>query len=196
MTTLISCVRHGVPTALSEATTLGRTLKERSADVLAHFDRPAVRPGLVARVHNPDDGREGGRVGRPLVDRRPAEGLADDLGIRRQRQPGPGRVTAVVLTCAKLDLQRSLGNDQTPCSRARVDIGKADAGRGHQDQNKRKNDGEHQSASAHRHRHGCPQMSRMSDHPGGAQVRADELAAGAARRSGAAPTNAPPSVAA
>ena len=36
----IESVSHGVPAALTELATLGRTLKKRAADVLAYFDRP------------------------------------------------------------------------------------------------------------------------------------------------------------
>jgi transposase len=40
MTALIQTVSSGVPAALTEIITLGRTLKRRAADVLAYFDRP------------------------------------------------------------------------------------------------------------------------------------------------------------
>ena len=42
MTELIDSVSHGVPAALTEVITLGRTLKKRAADVLAYFDRPGT----------------------------------------------------------------------------------------------------------------------------------------------------------
>src|SRR3954454_12453650 len=35
---LIESLSHGVPTVLTELRTLGRTLKQRAADVLAYFD--------------------------------------------------------------------------------------------------------------------------------------------------------------
>jgi transposase len=41
MEKLIASVSQGVPAALSEVITLGRTLKKRADDVLAYFDRPA-----------------------------------------------------------------------------------------------------------------------------------------------------------
>jgi hypothetical protein len=40
MLKVIESVSHGVPAALIELATLGRTLKKRAADVLAYFDRP------------------------------------------------------------------------------------------------------------------------------------------------------------
>ena len=45
METLITAVSIGVPPALEEITTLGRTLKKRAADVLAYFDRPGTSNG-------------------------------------------------------------------------------------------------------------------------------------------------------
>lgn len=36
---------RGVPAAMIELTTLGRTLKSGAADVLAHFDRPGASIG-------------------------------------------------------------------------------------------------------------------------------------------------------
>ena len=51
MTTLIASVSHGVPAALSEVTTLGRTLKKRSADVLAYFERPGTSNGPTEAIN-------------------------------------------------------------------------------------------------------------------------------------------------
>jgi len=45
MTRLIASISHDVPAALSEVITLGRTLKNRAADVLAYFDRPHTSNG-------------------------------------------------------------------------------------------------------------------------------------------------------
>ena len=45
MTSLIASVSQGVPAALSEVITLGRTLKKRADDVLAYFDRPGTSNG-------------------------------------------------------------------------------------------------------------------------------------------------------
>lgn len=42
MQAVLGSVASGVPTALAELVTLGRTLTERAADVLAHFDRPST----------------------------------------------------------------------------------------------------------------------------------------------------------
>lgn len=42
MQALIDILAAGVPAALVEIRTLGRTLKQRGADVLAYFDRPGT----------------------------------------------------------------------------------------------------------------------------------------------------------
>lgn len=45
MRKLITAISSGVPAALSEVITLGRTLKKRAADVLAYFDYPKASNG-------------------------------------------------------------------------------------------------------------------------------------------------------
>jgi hypothetical protein len=45
MRAVIDLVSHGVPSALTELITLGRTLTKRAADVLAYFDRPGTSNG-------------------------------------------------------------------------------------------------------------------------------------------------------
>ena len=49
MVKLIDTISTGVPNALVEVTTLGRTLKKRAADVLAYFDRPGTSNGPPRR---------------------------------------------------------------------------------------------------------------------------------------------------
>ncbi|WP_098960082.1 ISL3 family transposase, partial [Pseudonocardia sp. N23] len=50
MTNLIESVTTGVPTALTELRTLGRTLKKRAEDVLAYFDRPGTSNGPTEAI--------------------------------------------------------------------------------------------------------------------------------------------------
>ncbi len=45
MRAVIDDLSHDVPTALTELRRLGRTLKQRAADVLAYFDRPGTSNG-------------------------------------------------------------------------------------------------------------------------------------------------------
>jgi transposase len=51
MQQLIKSVSDGVPTALTELITLGRTLKKRAADVLAYFDRPGTSNGPTEAIN-------------------------------------------------------------------------------------------------------------------------------------------------
>jgi transposase len=51
MEKLIASVSSGVPTALIEVATLGRTLKKRAADVLAYFDRPGTSNGPTEAIN-------------------------------------------------------------------------------------------------------------------------------------------------
>ncbi len=51
MTKLIASISSGVPKALTEIITLGRTLKKRAADVLAYFDRPHTSNGPTEAVN-------------------------------------------------------------------------------------------------------------------------------------------------
>lgn len=51
MSELIASISHGVPAALREVATLGRTLAKRSADVLAYFDRPGTSNGPTEAIN-------------------------------------------------------------------------------------------------------------------------------------------------
>src|SRR3954469_2476221 len=51
MEALIASVSSGVPAALAEVITLGRTLKKRSADVLAYFDGPGTPNGPTEAIN-------------------------------------------------------------------------------------------------------------------------------------------------
>ncbi|GAA1421052.1 hypothetical protein GCM10009640_11260 [Agrococcus citreus] len=63
MLQLIDTVGHGVPGALTELLTLGRTLKQWAADVLAYFDRAGTSNGPTEVIN----GRLGRlRAARPL----------------------------------------------------------------------------------------------------------------------------------
>ena len=50
MTRLIASTSRGVPAALTEVITLGRTLKNRAADILAYFDRPGTSNGPTEAI--------------------------------------------------------------------------------------------------------------------------------------------------
>ena len=48
---VIAAVSTGVPRALREIITLGRTLKKRAGDVLAYFDRPGTSNGPTEAIN-------------------------------------------------------------------------------------------------------------------------------------------------
>ena len=50
MRQLIDSISRGVPAALTEVITLGRTLKKRAADILAYFDRPGTSNGPTEAI--------------------------------------------------------------------------------------------------------------------------------------------------
>ena len=60
MVELIDTVGAGVPAALREVITLGRTLKQRAADVLAYFDRPGTSNGQSLTRYGPPAGCSNG----------------------------------------------------------------------------------------------------------------------------------------
>jgi hypothetical protein len=72
MTTLIASLSHGVPTALTELITLGRTLKQRAVDVLAYFDRPGTSNGPTEAICECRDGWSGTGWSGWFRSRRPA----------------------------------------------------------------------------------------------------------------------------
>ena len=51
MSKLIASLSSGVPAALVELRTLGRTLKQRAVDVLAYFDRPSTSNGPTEAIN-------------------------------------------------------------------------------------------------------------------------------------------------
>jgi hypothetical protein len=51
MANLIDALSSGVPEPLTELITLGRTLKKRAVDVLAHFDRPGSSNGPTEAIN-------------------------------------------------------------------------------------------------------------------------------------------------
>lgn len=63
MTSLIESISHGVPAALTELITLGRTLKKRAADVLAYFERPGTSNGPTEAINGRLEHRRGSALG-------------------------------------------------------------------------------------------------------------------------------------
>jgi transposase len=87
MTTLIGSVSHGVPAALSEVTTLGRTLKKRSTDVLAYFARPGTSNGPTEAINGRLEHLRGSALGFRNLTHYIARSLLETGGFRPQLHP-------------------------------------------------------------------------------------------------------------
>jgi transposase len=86
MTTLIEALHHGVPAALSEVATLGRTLNKRAADVLANFDRPGTSNGPTEAINGRLEHLRGSALGFRNLTNYIARSLLEAGGFRPQLQ--------------------------------------------------------------------------------------------------------------
>ncbi|MGZ5405665.1 MAG: ISL3 family transposase [Nocardioides sp.] len=87
MQRLIESVSHGVPAALSEVITLGRTLKKRAADVLAYFDRPGTSNGPTEAINGRLEHLRGSALGFRNLTNYIARSLLETGGFRPQLHP-------------------------------------------------------------------------------------------------------------
>jgi len=88
MEKLITSVSQGVPTALSEVVTLGRTLKKRAADVLAYFDRPGTSNGSTEAINGRLEHLRGSALGFRNLTNYIARSLLETGGFRPRLHPG------------------------------------------------------------------------------------------------------------
>ena len=88
MVDLIDTVSTGVPAALTEVTTLGRTLKKRAADVLAYFDRPGTSNGPTEAINGRLEHLRGSALGFRNLTNYIARSLLESGGFRPQLHPG------------------------------------------------------------------------------------------------------------
>lgn len=87
MVKLIDSVSHGVPTALTEVITLGRTLKKRAADVLAYFDRPGTSNGPTEAINGRLEHLRSSALGFRNLTNYIARSLLETGGFRPQLHP-------------------------------------------------------------------------------------------------------------
>jgi transposase len=87
MTKLIESISHGVPKALSEVITLGRTLTKRAVDVLAYFDRPGTRNGPTEAINGRLEHLRGSALGFRNLTNYIARSLLETGGFRPQLHP-------------------------------------------------------------------------------------------------------------
>jgi len=87
MRTLIDSVSQGVPGALGEVGTLGRTLNKRAADVLAYFDRPGTSNGPTEAINGRIEHLRGSALGFRNLTNYIARSLLETGGFRPQLHP-------------------------------------------------------------------------------------------------------------
>ena len=84
MATLITTLSTGVPQALQEVITLGRTLKKRAADVLAYFDRPGTSNGPTEAINGRLEHLRGSALGFRNLTNYIARSLLETGGFKPQ----------------------------------------------------------------------------------------------------------------
>jgi transposase len=88
MTALIDALRRGVPAALTELITLGRTLTKRAEDVLAYFDRPGTSNGPTEAINGRLEHLRGSALGFRNLTNYIARSLLETGGFRPRLHPG------------------------------------------------------------------------------------------------------------
>jgi len=84
MVKLIESLSTGVPKALVEMITLGRTLRKRAADVLAYFDRPGTSNGPTEAINGRLEHLRGSALGFRNLTNYIARSLLETGGFRPQ----------------------------------------------------------------------------------------------------------------
>jgi transposase len=87
MVNLINSIRTGVPEALVEVITLGRTLNKRAAGVLAYFDRPGTSNGPTEAINGRLEHLRGPALGLRNLTNYIARSLLETGGFRPQLHP-------------------------------------------------------------------------------------------------------------
>ena len=82
MAQLIDSLGSGVPKALVELVTLGRTLTKRAADVLAYFDRPGTSNGPTEAINGRLEHLRGSALGFRNLTNYIARSLLETGGFR------------------------------------------------------------------------------------------------------------------
>jgi transposase len=90
MSKLIQAVSNGVPAALTEVRRLGRTLKQRAADVLAYFDRPGTSNGPTEAINGRLEHLRGSALGFRNLTNYIARSLLETGGFRPRLHPHSG----------------------------------------------------------------------------------------------------------
>ncbi len=87
MQAVITALSHGIPAALTELTSLGRTLKRRAADVLAFFDHPGTSNGPTEAINGRLEHLRGSALGFRNLTNYIARSLLETGGFRPRLHP-------------------------------------------------------------------------------------------------------------
>jgi transposase len=87
MVKLIESISSGVPAALAEVVTLGRTLKKRAGDVLAYLDRPGTSNGPTEAINGRREHLRGSALGFRNLTNYIARPLLESGGFRPRLHP-------------------------------------------------------------------------------------------------------------
>ncbi|CAN5817710.1 hypothetical protein BH10ACT9_BH10ACT9_11320 [soil metagenome] len=87
MQAVIDTLSDGVPKALQEAITLGRTLNKRAADILAYFDRPGTSNGPTEAINGRLEHLRGSALGFRNLTNYIARSLLETGGFRPRLHP-------------------------------------------------------------------------------------------------------------
>ena len=88
MVKLIESLSSGVPAALTELITLGRTLNKRTDDVLAYFERPGTSNGPTEAINGRLEHLRGSALGFRNLTNYIARSLLESGGFRPRLHPG------------------------------------------------------------------------------------------------------------
>lgn len=87
MQLLIDSLSSGIPTGLAELRKLGRTLKQRAADILAFFDRPGTSNGPTEAINGRLEHLRGSALGFRNLTNYVARSLLETGGFRPHLHP-------------------------------------------------------------------------------------------------------------
>ena len=87
MSSLIDALGRGIPAALTELITLGRTLTKRAADVLAYFDRPGTSNGPTEAINGRLEHLRGSALGFRNLTNYIARSMLETGGFRSGLHP-------------------------------------------------------------------------------------------------------------
>lgn len=121
MRAVIDSITSGVPAALTEIRKLGRTLKQRAADVLAFFDRPGTSNGPTEAINGRLEHLRGSALGFLNLTNYVARSLLEAGGFRPHLH----------LDCVKFFRQENTISSSSPVGYRRVGSGPVEEERVH-----------------------------------------------------------------